>query len=243
MGVAKPKINKKISKLNFTNSNRSKKQIKYLVKHYVGATGGAKANADFFYHTYRGASAHFFVGHDGEIWQVVEENDTAWHCGASSYKHKECRNSNSIGIELCVKKDKNGTWYYTKATEKAAIELFAYLMGKYEIDSSHVLRHYDVTGKICGEPDVRKEESTWKEFKQALKQYDADKEEEEKKDHSFQIKITCTALHIRKGAGTSYPVTGTIRDKKKYTIVETKSGWGKLKSGVGWICLDYTKKV
>lgn len=144
----KPQINKLISKVNFSDSNRSAGQIKYLVKHYVGATGGAEANCKYFYDTYRGASAHFFVGHNGEIWQCVEENDTAWHCGAKSYKHSECRNSNSIGVELCVKKDKNGKWYYTEKTKKAAIQLFAYLMDKYGIDESHVLRHFDVTGKI-----------------------------------------------------------------------------------------------
>lgn len=124
-----------------------------------------------FYDTYRGASAHFFVGHNGEIWQCVEENDTAWHCGAKTYKHKECRNSNSIGVELCVKKDANGQWYYTEETKKAAIQLFAYLMDKYGIDEKHVLRHYDVTGKICGEPDVRSGNKEWSAFKSAISSY------------------------------------------------------------------------
>ena len=136
--ASKPKINKMITKVNFSDSNRSAGQIKYLVKHFVGATGGAEANCRYFYDTYRGASAHFFVGHNGEIWQCVEENDTAWHCGAKTYKHKECRNSNSIGVELCVKKDANGQWYYTEETKKAAIQLFAYLMDKYGIDERYV---------------------------------------------------------------------------------------------------------
>ena len=239
MGVAKPKINRKISKVNFTNSNRSKSQIKYLVKHYVGASGGAEANANYFYNTYRGASAHFFVGHNGEIWQCVEENDTAWHCGAKTYKHKDCRNSNSIGIELCVKKDRNGNWYYTEATKKAAVNLFRYLMDKYDIDSKHVLRHYDVTGKLCGEPDV-KNDTIWKEFQRAIGI--EEKKEEKNTKNQYQIKITCERLNIRKGAGTNYPVTGKITDKKKYTIIEEKNGFGRLKSGVGWICLNYTKQ-
>ena len=89
--ASKPKINKMITKVNFSDSNRSAGQIKYLVKHFVGATGGAEANCRYFYDTYRGASAHFFVGHNGEIWQCVEENDTAWHCGAKTYKHKDIK--------------------------------------------------------------------------------------------------------------------------------------------------------
>lgn len=60
---------------------------------------------------------------------------------------------------------------------------------------------------------------------------------------SFKVKVTVDALNIRTGAGTRYEKVGTIRDKGIYTIVEKKSNWGKLKSGKGWICLDYTKRV
>ena len=262
MAAKKPEINRLITKVNFTDANRGKGQIKYLVKHYVGATGGAEANCRFFYDTYRGASAHYFIDQDGEIWQCVEENDIAWHCGASSYKHKECRNSNSIGVELCVKKDKDGKWYYTEATKKSAIALFAYLADKYEIDADHILRHYDVTGKICGEPDVRSGNKVWSKFKKDLAAYRADasadpepepvKEQEkdpEKDDDGlpYLIQTTCDVLRIRAGAGTHHRQTGEIREttaqKKKYTITEEKNGWGKLKGGAGWIALAYTKRV
>lgn len=64
-----------------------------------------------------------------------------------------------------------------------------------------------------------------------------------KKTEGYLVKVTATALNIRSGAGTNYKVNGVIRDKGTYTIVETKNNWGKLKSGAGWICLDYTKKV
>ena len=66
---------------------------------------------------------------------------------------------------------------------------------------------------------------------------------------SYLAKVTATALNIRKGAGTNFAVTGVIRDKGTYTIVaESKGqgatkGWGKLKSGAGWISLDFVKKV
>lgn len=63
-----------------------------------------------------------------------------------------------------------------------------------------------------------------------------------KKNEGYLVKVTASALNIRKGAGTNNPVVGVIRDKGTYTIVETKKNWGKLKSGAGWICLDYTTK-
>lgn len=58
----------------------------------------------------------------------------------------------------------------------------------------------------------------------------------------FLVKITANALNIRKGPGTNYSITGCIRDKGTYTIVEQQGNWGRLKSGAGWICLDYTQK-
>lgn len=59
----------------------------------------------------------------------------------------------------------------------------------------------------------------------------------------YQIKITCDALNVRGGPGVHYPRNTVIRDKKKYTIIEEQKGWGKLKSGSGWISLSYVEKV
>lgn len=63
----------------------------------------------------------------------------------------------------------------------------------------------------------------------------------------YIVKVTASALNIRKGPGTNYGTNGAITDKGCYTIVEERNGtgatkWGKLKSGAGWISLDYTKK-
>lgn len=65
---------------------------------------------------------------------------------------------------------------------------------------------------------------------------------------SYKVKVTADVLNIRKGAGTNYGTNGAIKDKGIYTIVAEASGtgatkWGKLKSGAGWISLDYCKKV
>ena len=60
----------------------------------------------------------------------------------------------------------------------------------------------------------------------------------------YIVRVTASALNVRKGPGTNYGVVMTIRDKGSYTIVEEANGsWGKLKSGAGWISLDYTKKI
>lgn len=59
----------------------------------------------------------------------------------------------------------------------------------------------------------------------------------------YRVKVMVDALNIRAGAGTQYKINGCIRDCGVYTIVETKNGFGRLKSGQGWICLDYVVKI
>lgn len=74
---------------------------------------------------------------------------------------------------------------------------------------------------------------------------------EEKKTSSvpYQVRVTAKDLNIRKGPGTNYDKTGKYTGPGTFTIVEEKSGkgsdkgWGKLKSGAGWISLDFCTKV
>lgn len=61
-----------------------------------------------------------------------------------------------------------------------------------------------------------------------------------KKEHV--VIINAAKLNVRKGAGVRYAVTTTVKKGDAYTITEEKNGWGKLKSGAGWINLAYTKK-
>jgi N-acetyl-anhydromuramyl-L-alanine amidase AmpD len=226
-------INKRITKTNYKKGNGKKN--KYIIIHYVGATGGAEANANYFYSEYRGASAHYFVGHKGEVWQVVNDEDVAWHVGATRYKHPDCRNSNSIGIEMCCRKNiGNNTWYFEEETIKATIELTKELMKKHNIPAENVLRHYDITGKTCPEPYVR-DSQAWNSFKASLTATTA--------TTGYLVRVTADELNVRKGAGTGYGITTTIKKNGVYTIVDEFKGWGKLKSGAGWIKLSYTERV
>ena len=140
------------------------KPIEYIVMHYTANNGDtAKNNADYFANNSNLlASANYFVDEVSE-WQSVKDTDTAYHCGAKTYKHKACRNSNSIGIELCSRKDANGNYYFKEETIKRAAKLVKELMKKYNIPIENVIRHYDVTGKNCPAPMVS-DASLWKEF-------------------------------------------------------------------------------
>ena len=59
----------------------------------------------------------------------------------------------------------------------------------------------------------------------------------------YLVRINTDVLNVRAGAGTSYPINTQVRRGSVYTIVDEKNGWGKLKSGAGWIKLSYTVRV
>ena len=58
----------------------------------------------------------------------------------------------------------------------------------------------------------------------------------------YIVIVDTDVLNVRTGAGVSYPIATTVKKGQAFTIVEVKDGWGKLKSGAGWISLEYTKK-
>jgi uncharacterized protein YraI len=59
----------------------------------------------------------------------------------------------------------------------------------------------------------------------------------------YVVRITASSLNVRAGAGALYKINTVVHKNEAFTIVEEKNGWGRLKSGAGWISLSYTKKV
>ena len=114
----------KFKQANYSNFRLGRSEnIKYIVIHYTANDGDtAKNNADYYARESIKTSAHYFVD-ENEIWQSVKEGDTAYHCGANVYKHKECRNSNSIGIELCSRQYRDGSYYIKPETVANAVKL------------------------------------------------------------------------------------------------------------------------
>lgn len=180
------KINKNLMNRNHTAARRGKSGINWIVIHYVGALGDAWENTEYYKNTDIEASADFWVGFRGDIWQGNDYlNYYSWHCGGGlqgSGGHAyygQCKNSNSIGIEMCVHKRSTGTmnatdrdWYFEDGTVESAAELTAHLMKELDIDINHVIRHYDVNGKICPNPFVYDTgRTTWAGFKNKVMRY------------------------------------------------------------------------
>ena len=153
-------IQRKISSFNY--SNRNGNSVKYIVLHYTGNKGDtAKNNVNYFYSGNRGASAQYFVD-DNSIWQSVEEYNSAWAVGDGHGIHG-ITNQNSISIEMCC----NSSGVITEKTESNALELVKYLMSKYNISISNVVRHYDASRKICPNWSANNW-SRWVSFKNKL---------------------------------------------------------------------------
>lgn len=156
---------------NYTPRQGQARTIQYIVVHYTANSGDtAQNNLDYFAREVTGTSAHYFVDR-ASVRQSVLDTDIAWHCGAERYQHPECRNSNSIGVEMC---DSVGA--VPAATRERTAAFVRELMDKYGVPVENVLRHYDVTGKRCPAPWVDSP-GEWEKFKSMLEVDDLTEEQ------------------------------------------------------------------
>ena len=183
------KINKN-GAFGIHNTTKRPGKIEYIVIHYVGALGDAKDNVNYYNKlTTTNASADFFVGHKGDIWQY-NPDPKARYCWAVGGTGKgtlygKATNKNTVHIEMCVKLKgchakppaaNHKDWYITDETLASTIELTRHLMQLYGVPASRVIRHYDVTGKSCpgvvGWNPLSGSVAAWKSFCAAIQTND-----------------------------------------------------------------------
>lgn len=225
------------------------KQNLYVVIHYTGNnTDSARNNAKYFKNGKRYASAHYFVD-PTEIVQIVRDSDASWGVGKKYGNARlwgKCTNYNSINVEMCSTNGK-----IDDATMKNTADLVRSLMEKYNIPIQNVVRHYDVCAKRCPGWDgwLPNNESEWNRLISMIQNTTPVVERnlvpvsQPSGVSGVLYKVTASALNIRADHTASSAKRGCIRDMGTYTITETYGNWGKLASGMGWICLDYTKRV
>lgn len=129
----------------YSRPGDSLEQIRGVVIHYVGNPNTtAQANRNYFESLSSGeeetyASSHFVVGLEGEVIQCVPLDEIAYASNS--------RNSDTVSIEVCHPDE---TGRFSAVTYDRVVELTAWLCRTYRLDpSTQVIRHYDVTGKIC----------------------------------------------------------------------------------------------
>lgn len=177
-----------ITKENLSEVPRSRgsNKIEFIVVHYLGVPNADNPNL------YGGGyGGHYNIKRDGSVYKAADpKTAVVWHCGGGLQGsgghtfHGICTNFNSIGIECGVcytdtsVKDASGDsdqWYFTTETQESLVYLVSKLMDEYGISLDHVIRHFDVTGKICPNPYVKNNKLrtswTWEEFKSRLAEY------------------------------------------------------------------------
>lgn len=232
-------------------AKRNTEDVKYITIHYTGNDGDHdEGNAAYFHNTITKTSAHYFVD-DDSVTQSVPDNYIAYSVGGTKYAdcdktgggklYKKAKNSNTINIEMCDT-SKDGHIMASEKTINNTVELVRELMVKYNIPIENVIRHFDVTGKHC--PAYFMDDKAWNDFlkKLTINEEITDNVTEVKSKFPYLVKVTCLSLNVRKGPGTNYPVVKSVKRDEVYTIVDEKDGFGKLKSGAGWICLKFVKE-
>lgn len=244
------------------NTNKTRYPIKYIVIHY---TGTANADAYNFIRASNNpsatrASADFYVGFDGTIWQYNTQLDkrSCWAVGGgrqSAYGgsfYGKATNMNCVSIEMCVRNTTGNYnvnapgWKIEAKTVNATAELTKYLMRKYNVTADRVIRHFDVNGKYCpgviGWNAPSGSEAQWKAFKKKIsgtkvnapvveKPVEKPTQKPSSDGCPYIFKVTVSNLNIRKGPGTNYAKTGKFTGKGGFTIVAESDGQGATKWG------------
>lgn len=203
------------------------------------------------YDAKKGSSCNYAVGRDGSIGIGVEEKDRSWCTSNRANDHR------AITIE--VASDTKHPYKVTDEAFNALINLLVdickrnnikklkwkadkELIGQVSKQNMTVHRWfankdcpgeylYERHGKIADEVNARLKTANSIDAK------------------SYRVRVDITNLNIRKGPGTNYAKTGKFTGKGVFTIVEEREGrgadkgWGKLKSGTGWISLDFATKI
>lgn len=246
--------------------------VKGLMIHSVGCPQPkASAFMNQWNRPGKAVCVHGFIQADGTVFQTLPWNHRGWHCASGS---KGSGNNTHIGVEMTEPdsiKYVNGASFqdnnpantegHVRATYATAVELFAELCDKYNLDPladgviiSHKEGHARGIASNHGDPT-----HLWSRFGLTMDGFRADVtaamgggDNSTTKPAGgavapYTVRVNVSDLRIRKGPGTNQLSAGCIKPGV-YTIVEEKAGqgavkWGRLKSGVGWIALDYAKKL
>ena len=159
-----PEIDVELLDVNeYSRPGTALEQVNSIVIHYTANPGSsAMANRDYFEglkdaHTTK-ASSHFIVGLEGEVVQCIPTTEIAYASNS--------RNPDTISIECCHPDD---TGAFNTATYQSMVQLTAWLCNRFGLNSQDVIRHYDVTGKICPKYFVEHEDA-WEQFKTDVQQ-------------------------------------------------------------------------
>ena len=154
-----------LTKNHYSRSGEKQGKIEYIVVHWVGNANTSAINNRNYFENLKitkklQASAHYIIGLNGEIIQCIPDDEVAFHAGNYSMNRK------SIGIENCHP-DWSGK--FNDSTYNSLLELCVHLCKKHDIKPEKIIRHFDVTGKICPKYFCE-HQAEWQGFKNQVAQ-------------------------------------------------------------------------
>ena len=161
--AVEPEIDVELLTVNpYSRPGTPTEKITGIVVHYTANPGAtAMDHRNYFEHLKDGhdtqVSSNFIIGLEGEIVQCVPTWEVAYASNS--------RNIDTVSIECCHPDE---TGKFNEETYKSMVQLCAWLCMKFELDENAVIRHYDVTEKICPKYFVENEEA-WEKFKKDIR--------------------------------------------------------------------------
>lgn len=231
------------------------------LKRYVGPDDGILGKNAYNNHWNRSGLSvcvHAFIGKDknGDVkcYQTLPFNIACWGVGRGKKGSYNYNPTAHIQFEICEDNLKDEK-YFNEAFDLAA-EFCAYLCKQYNLPVSSIVGHHE--SYLLGYGSNHSDPENWtKKFGKDMKWFrklvtsklqgtaptnNTSTNNTTSIFKSYLVQITAKELNVRAGAGTSYKINTTVKKGEIYTIVGESKGWGKLKSGAGWISLNYTKK-
>lgn len=138
-----------IRKIKSPNFGRD---IRYIIIHGTGMKSADMA-LSWLCNPESKVSCHYFIDDKGNVTQLVEDSDVAWHAGVSQWKDDRSLNYTSIGIEL-FNPSAGNRYPYSEAQYKSLLYLLKLLMEKYSIPKRNILGHSDIAPMRKNDPGV-----------------------------------------------------------------------------------------
>ena len=202
----------------------------YITIHNTSNSATAQAEISYMKNNNNQTSFHVCVDEKYVI-QAIPFNRNAWHAGDGA---RGIGNRKSIGIEIARS---TGNLTLFKQAEQNCAKYVATLLKQYGWGIDRVKRHKDWSGKNCPHKTM---ELGWQRF---LNMIQVELNKLDNKVATTTVKITTDILNVRQSASATSKITTTVKKGGVYTIIEEQNGWGKLKSGAGWINLRYAKRI
>ena len=202
----------------------------YITIHNTSNSATAQAEISYMKNNNNQTSFHVCVDEKYVI-QAIPFNRNAWHAGDGA---RGIGNRKSIGIEIARS---TGNLTLFKQAEQNCAKYVATLLKQYGWGIDRVKRHKDWSGKNCPHKTM---ELGWQRF---LNMIQVELNKLDNKVATTTVKITTDILNVRQSASATSKITTTVKKGGVYTVIEEQNGWGKLKSGAGWINLRYAKRI